>query len=322
MKRILALALCALLLLSMPTALAAKKSKKNIAEPEPVKIEAAYTKFEGIVRAVNTKEKSVEISGDAGSIILLMGNEPILINNKTREPEQLSSLKIGDSVVGYHINAVSADMPPRANGLGMLTQVESGAPLGIFFEVEKIGRKGNAYTLYNQPQDLIVSMDAGIRMQPFSKNAQNKISAIKPGARFVFWPDTLQEGAPPTAQASTAVMLPYTYDGYILIEQNYVNVNGYMLDTKAMTKENGTVYIPILDAAKRLDINPKYSVGEQTIILKQNGKNPAVLTIGQETFTIGKQQYQAPAPVLEERVLYVSLAAIQILGKYKVVVGA
>lgn len=323
MKRIFSLALCALLLFAAPTAIAAKKTKKTAPEPEPPKIVAAYTMAAGRVHAINAREKSVEIikSDGTGNLMLLMGAEPKLVNNATQEAEPFSSLKAGDIVTAWHTNAVSASIPPKTACLAMLTNSEPGAPGGTFFEVEKIYRKDGVFTLHNQPQDYILSLDSTAKLQPFNKSVQGKSSAIKPGTRFLFWPGGTQEKEGAAVRVTTAVMLPYTYDGYILIEQNYVNINGYMLDNQCITTEDGTIFLPVQDAAKRLDKSAKYSLLDQTFTLKQNGAETAVFTVGQETYTIGKQQYYAPAPILREHELYVSLAAIQTLGNYKVVVG-
>lgn len=322
MKRILSLALCALFLFTAPTALAAKKAKKTAQEPEPPKVVAAYTMATGRVRAINAREKSVEItkSDGTGNLVLLMGAEPKLVNNATQEAEPFSSLKAGDFIAAWHTGAVSASIPPKTACLALLTNSEPGAPSGTFFEVEKVYRKDGVFTLYNQPQDYILSVDGTANLQPFNKSAQGKSSAIKPGARFLFWPGSVQEKEA-AVRVATAVMLPYTYDGYILIEQNYVNINGYMLDNQCITTEDGTIFLSVQDAAMRLDKSAKYSLLDQTFTLKQQGAETAVFTVGQETYTIGKQQYNAPAPILREHTLYVSLAAIQTLGNYKVVVG-
>lgn len=323
-KRFLSLLLCAAILLSAPSALAASKKKKKVEpEPEPPKVVAAYQMVSGTVKSLNNGAKTIEIDlgGEQGSIVLLMGKTPYIIDNTKRAALAFSKVKAGMTVRAWHSNAVTSSLPPQSACLAMAVNVDAtSAP--DFMEVEQVFRSGSTYTLLNQPQDVRLSLTTSAKITAFKRGDSNKVTALKPGARLLYWADTVAESYPAQVGTKSVLMLPYPYAGYILMEKGFLNVNGHMLENKAIIEEDGTVFIPGAEACKRLDLSPNYVKSTQTLRIKISSRLSTELTAGKTTFVLGKETIAIPAPKVVDYVLYIPMEAVLQFESYKYVANA
>lgn len=323
-KRFLSMLLLAAILLSAPTALAAKKKKKVEPEPEPPKIVAAYEMVTGTIKAVNSGAKTIEIDrgGELGSILLQMGKEPAIVDNTKRSALAFNKVKTGMAVRAWHSNTVTASLPPQSSCYAMVVNIEDAAAAPNFMEVEQVFRSGGTYTLLNQPQDMRLSVSASTKITAFKRGDSNKITALKPGTRLLYWADSVMESYPAQASAKSVLLFPYAYEGYILMDQGYLNVNGHMLEGKAITEEDGTLLVPGLEACNRLGLSPYYVKSTQTLRLKISTRVSAELVAGQAAFKLGKETIAIPAPKVVDYVLYIPLEAVLQFKSYKYVANS
>lgn len=320
-KRILSLLLCAAVLLCAPSALAAKKKKKVEPEPEPPKVVAAYQMAAGTIKAVDRSAKTIEVDrGTAlGSILLHMGSNPVIVDNTKRSALALNKVSAGMTVRAWHSSAVTASLPPQSGCLAMVVNIDGTTAAPDFMEVEKVFRSGSTYTLLNQPQDMQLSVPSSTTITAFKRGDTNKASGFKPGARLLYWADAVEESYPAKATAKSVLLLPYVYDGYILMDQGYLNVNGHMLEGKAIIEEDGTVFLPGLETCKRLGLTANYVKASQTLRIKISTRVSTELVAGQAAFKLGKETITIPAPRVEDYVLYIPLEAVLQFESYKYV---
>lgn len=335
MKRIIALSLALLFALSAaPMALAAKKTKKKEEEPEQPKVIPAYEMIIGSIVSIDKKNNRIEIQPEeGGSVQLLFGGQLRIVDNEKKSAVDINKLKVGTEVRAWHGTAMTASIPPQAVGYAMLTNLQPGSVAGEYFEVEWVGKSGSEYTLLNQPKTVYLSMAGGLKLKGYNKNAATRVSGMIPGARFLYWPEnapadaqdgaeeTAAQAAPAKESTKTITMFPYVYDGYIIMEQNYLNVNGYMLDHQAIADEEGALYIPLADAAMRLGFSrAAYSSGTRTATLKKGNKTYTFVADA-PSYTVGNTTVECPAPKVEGDVLYVALETILSFGNYKMVMN-
>ncbi|MDR1619176.1 MAG: copper amine oxidase N-terminal domain-containing protein, partial [Clostridiales bacterium] len=319
MKRLTALLLSLTLALGAPSLTLAASGKKSEKEPLPPAIIPAYTLTAGTIQSIDTGNRTVTIvKADGGETLLLnMGRNPVILDSATQGVLNLRGLKEGAFVHVWHRPILTASLPAQTPVLALLTNAQSGGASAVYFEVEAVFRSGNTYSLLNQPQDLMLSMDRSIKMKKYGGGTE-RISAMKPGAAFVAWYDSSVEGSPATAATHTVVTLPYAYDGYFLVDRSYININGYMLNGRTIKHETGELLAPVLEAAKRMGLRAVYSRSAQTLVVRRGNNTLATFMADGVVHLADGQELYTTAPQHMDGEVYVSLHTFLSLFNYKV----
>ncbi len=316
MKRFFSALLCIALAIAA-TAPALAKSKAST-QPAPAAVPAivpAYQAVYGSIQTVDAANKRVTIrTNDDKDVTLRIDSITKVIDNAKRTTVTLQKIKAGTRAAAW-FDPRNASSSPAA--LVLVVHIADGATVPTYFEAERIDRSGNDLRLLNQPQDIVLTVKRTLKIKLFGSSNTQNAGAIKPGSQFLAWYDTAALSYPAQAGTDDILLFPYDYDGYILIDRGYANVNGYTLSAKLIITEDGSVLFPILETAKRLGFRTTYSAGKKAVTIYSGNREIITFTVGQTTCDFGCTFVEAAAPRIENNVFYVPLDPILMLGNYK-----
>ncbi len=270
--------------------------------------------------------KKVTITGDIIHVEVVKedGNESIILNitDTTKIVDSVKrvavapkDLTVGSTMYAWHSPFTTRSYPAIANAEALIVNVPKEGPAGQFFEVEKVTmNRDGSITVLNAEQDLYFTIPKNTKIGLFNTKKTIRLSAIKPGTKLVVWYEVAALSYPAQAGGDQVIAFTDEYDGYVSVIGTAVRVNGASIRHKAII-ENGTVFVPAQDVAKKLGFSARTK--EKTLTLKKSGKVVAVIYAGKDTFTYQGEEHYTTAPVFKNGRMYVELSLFGMLGNFK-----
>ena len=251
------------------------------------------------------------------TIVLNITSTTKIVDSVKRVAVAPKDLVVGSMVYAWHSPFMTKSLPPIANAEALIVNVpKEGAP-GQFFEVEKVTKnKDGSVTILNAEQDLYFTIPKNTKIALFNTNKTIRLSDIKPGTKLVVWYEIAALSYPAQAGSSEVIAFTDEYDGYVSVIGTNIRVNGANIRYKA-TIEDGAVWLPAQEVAKKLGFSTNYKSKAKTLTLKQSGKVVTAITAGKETFMLNNEEHYTTAPIVKNGRLYVEMSLFAELGNFK-----
>lgn len=280
-----------------------------------------YMVLFGIIKRVTIEDGLVHVEvfsqQENKTIVLNVTSTTKIVDSIKRVAVAPKDLVVGSTVYAWHSPFMTKSLPPIANTEALIVNVpKEGAP-GQFFEVEKVTKnRDGSVTILNAEQDLYFTIPKNTKVALFNTKKTIRLSDIKPGTKLVVWYEVAALSYPAQAGGSTVIAFANEYDGYISVIDTSIRVNGASIRHKAIL-DNGTVWLPAQEVAKKLGFSTNYKSKTKTLTLKQSGKAVTAITAGKETFMLKNEEHYTTAPIVKNGRLYVEMSLFSELGNFK-----
>ncbi len=292
-------------------------------EEAPVmsEVKSPYITIWGTIKNVTITDGVIHVEVVKGdnqeSIILNISDTTKIVDSVKRTAVEPKDLMIGSTVYAWHSPFTTRSLPAIANAEALVVNVPQDVPAGQFLEVEKVTKnKDGSVTLLNAEQDLYFTIPKNTKIALFNTNKTIKLSAIKPGTKLVVWYAVAALSYPAQAGSDQVIAFADEYDGYVSVIDTAIRVNGASIRYKALL-ENGMVWLPAQEVAKKLGFSTSYQAKAKTLTLKKSGKVVAVISEGKDTFTYQGEERYTTAPIVKNGRMYVELSLFGELGNFK-----
>ncbi len=326
MKRIVSAALCALTLAALvcPAALAENtplliSTNQEATLPDMQQIEAQFIQISGTITEVDAAsgQVTVEKADGTGLIVLNTDKNTYIVDNATKKPVSVKSLKAGSMVYAWHSRATTMSLPPQSYAYAITANVAKDTTPGQFYEIERVTKNSDgSYTLLNQQQDLLFTLPKGTTIPLFGSSKALSPSSLKPGMQLMLWYDIVLESFPGQASSSELIAFPYSYTGYISVDGADVMVNGALMKKAVYRDQAGNALIPLRSVAGKLGFSTRWDAGEKVLTLKK-GDQSAVISAGKNVFLANGNEVGTIAPVMHNGALYAPATIFAHIGDYK-----
>ena len=284
-------------------------------------VNSPYAVLFGTIKRVTIEGNVVHVEvlsqHENKTIILNITDTTKIVDSVKRVAVAPKDLVVGSTVYAWHSTFMTKSYPPIANAEALIVNVpKDGAP-GQFFEVEKVTKnKDGSITILNAEQDLYFTIPKNTKIALFNTDKTIRLSNIKPGTKLVVWYEVAALSYPAQAGGSEVIAFSDEYDGYVSVINKNIRVNGSSIRYPAVL-ENGTVWLPAQEVAKKLGFSTNYKAKSKALTLKKSGKVVAVITAGKDTFMYQGEERGITAPVIKDGRLYVEMPLFAQLGNFK-----
>ena len=284
-------------------------------------VNSPYAVLFGTIKRVTIEGNVVHVEvlsqHENKTIILNITDTTKIVDSVKRVAVAPKDLVVGSTVYAWHSTFMTKSFPPIANAEALIVNVpKEGAP-GQFLEVEKVTKnKDGSITILNAEQDLYFTIPKNTKIALFNTDKTIRLSSIKPGTKLVVWYEVAALSYPAQAGGSEVIAFADEYDGYVSVINTNILVNGSSIRYPAVL-ENGTVWLPAQEVAKKLGFSTNYQAKSKTLTLKKSGKVVAVITAGKDAFVYQGEERGTTAPVIKDGRLYVEMPLFAELGNFK-----
>ncbi len=294
-KKVLALALSMLLLLSNAGSLAAMNTAE--AGPPPVGnhlLEAAVGAagfrlpanptdnilIEGTLTKLDNGNLRLTSEGDQSpyqEIELITDDNTAIFNGTSGQPFAIEDLKNGEKIYAYISAPSDRDLPPQVTAQVVLCRLAEDKDLPGYFEVRSIMQGDAEEVGLVTDKDMVLRLKDSSLIEAYkagSEHAMEKIDVrqLVPGTRVLAWYYAAYMSMPAQTSPSRIIALPYNYNGYVELTSEgslYVNGKPLILDNKTMVYQNkqGFTMLPLRKVYEALGYTVTWDSACSSIIL-------------------------------------------------------
>ncbi len=304
MVKILSLALCAAVLLSLP-ALAAGNTPLISPAPDsaaeapveplaPVQVWGTVTKMEsGSLLISNSANGNTGLS----EVVVHLREGTPCVDAVTGLPMDMSKVKDGDTLYAWVGPAMTMSLPPQTSAVVVVGNIPADYKAPQYYEITEIVPTATI-AIYPAPertevklkvaggQELTVPMTA--KISPWLTKNIVTVDDLVPGSQALVWSD--KDG-----KVEKVLLLPYAYKGYMTADKSgEVRLNGELLEVRGRmlkSEDLERLYLPLRAAAEAAGYEVKWV----------DGKGAVVLENGTEIFSVLPGSNVAKTPDGEER---------------------
>lgn len=269
--KIMSLALCAAVLLSLP-AVAAETSPvpENPAPeiPAPVSVWGKVTKQQdGSLLITSTEQDAVN-----PEVVVRLPEGTPCVDAATGLPLDLAKVKDGDILYVWAGPAMTLSLPPQTTALVVVGNVKSGSAVPQYYEI--IGAGGFAILTADSPSprpqiqfpvaggdNLFVPDSAHVT--PWLTRQIVTVDDLVPGSQVLVWRD--KDG-----KVEKVLLFPYTYRGYMSYQcwDGQIRVDGQPLEAKGIATEHwwDPQYLPLRAVAEAVNYDVSWVKGQGAVV--------------------------------------------------------
>lgn len=327
LRRAALLALCSALLL--PAASAAH-GNSAAAAPTSDRFWGTISHLEND-RLLLTNDTGAE--GTMDQLVLHVGENTLILDAATGDPIALDSIEDGETVYVNTDTIMLLSYPAQTGAQLILANLPADMAAPDYYQVTGFSMISTMMT-ENNVITATVSTDLGDTLtfhltdkldesgaRQYILQDEVEISAYRtrnivtvpdliPGTRILVWKNA--EGAP-----SRVLVFPYTYRGYLEVQDKFAVIDGDMVIEGCRTDADGKPLLPLRPVCEALGMTVRWNQADRSITVSRDGAEVFSCTLGQEEAQKGGETVWLSAPTAENGTTYLrarDLAAL--LGYY------
>lgn len=299
--KLLALALCAASLLSLP-ALAAEEAAKAEEAPQPlaaVPLRGTVTKQED--GSLLLTSSASETAGE--EIVVHVQEGTPYVDSVTGESMDLDEIKDGDLLHIWVNPAMTMSLPPQTTALVILGKIPADKAVPQYVEINAPavfpapGGEGERRILYAGGE---LAVSDATEVKPYRTRNIVTLEDLIPGTTLLAW--TGADG-----KAEQVLVFPYGYRGYLKAGEDGIRLSGEELEAKGRVFEDeygAQLYLPLRIVAESAGFDVKWVSGRGAVV-SLAGEERFVVSEGGDTAQRVDDPYSLLSPcVVEKGVTY------------------
>ncbi len=277
--KIMSLALCAAVLLSLP-ALAANTPLISPApdaapvEPlAPVRVWGKVTKLESGSLLIANSDKDAANS----EVVVHLPEGTPCVDAVSGLPMDMSKVKDGDTLYAWVGPAMTMSLPPQASAVVVVGNIPADYRVPEYYEITEIVPTATI-AIYPAPERTEVKLKAAggqeltvpvaAKISPWLTKNIVTVDDLVPGSQALVWKD--KDG-----KVEKVLLLPYAYRGYLEAEvSGTVRLNGEALKVQGRMLRNEDLerlYLPLRATAEAAGYEVKWVSGKGAVVYENNG---------------------------------------------------
>lgn len=327
LRRAALLALCAALMLPAAGAVGG-----SVSSASPVS-----DRFWGTIS--HLKNDRLLLTNDTGAegtmdqLILRVGENTLILDAATGDPIALDSIEDGETVYVNTDTIMLLSYPAQTGAQLILANLPADMAAPDYYQVTGFSMISTMMT-ENNVITATISTDLGDTLtfhltdkldesgaRQYILQDEVEISAYRtrnivtvpdliPGTRILVWKDAA--GTP-----SRILVFPYTYRGYLEVQDKFAVIDGDMVIEGSRMGEDGEPLLPLRHVCESLGMTVRWNQADRSITVSRDGAEVFSCTLGEEEAQKGGETVWLTAPTAENGTTYLHARDLaELLGYY------